>query len=70
LDGFIFTGFFVVYIILALFEMRSERNDTLVKSRGMSNELDKQPEEILKSNEKDSVKERQVIPGTIVPLLD
>src|ERR687891_1741919 len=24
LDGFIFTGFFVVYIILALFEMRSE----------------------------------------------
>src|SRR5918996_3141045 len=59
LDGFIFTGFFVVYIILALFEMRSERNDTLVKSRGMSNELDKQPEEILKSNEKDSVKERQ-----------
>src|SRR5918996_2645931 len=59
LDGFIFTGFFVVYIILALFEMRSERNDTLVKSRGMSNELDKQLEEILKSNEKDSVKERQ-----------
>lgn len=48
-----------MYIIFALFEMRSERNDTLVKSRGMSNELDKQPEEILKSNGKDSVKERQ-----------
>jgi cation:H+ antiporter len=59
LDSFIFTGFFVVYIILALFEMRSERNDTLVKSRGMSNEVDKLTEEILKSNEKDSVKERQ-----------
>ena len=42
LDGLIFTGFFIAYLIVALFEMRSERNDTVVRSGGMSNEIGKQ----------------------------
>ena len=64
LDGLIFTGFFIAYLIVALFEMRSERNDTLVRSRGMSNEISKQ-REALKSSTKDSIKEKQDDSGNI-----
>jgi cation:H+ antiporter len=63
LDGLIFTGFFIAYLIVALFEMRSERNDTLVRARGMSNEISKQQEEVLKSSTKDSIKEKQDYSG-------
>ena len=65
LDGLIFTGFFIAYLIVALFEMRSERNDTQVGSGGMSNEISKQREEALMSSTKDSIKEKQNDSGDI-----
>jgi cation:H+ antiporter len=58
LDGFIFTGFFVAYLIVALFEMRSERNDNL-KSREMSSEDSKQQERALESSRKNSINEKR-----------
>jgi cation:H+ antiporter len=65
LDGLIFTGFFIAYLIVALFEMRSERIDTQIRSEGISNEIDKQLEEGLKSSTKDSIKEKQNNSGNI-----
>ena len=59
LDGFIFTGFFVAYLMVALFEMRSERNENLVKSKEMSNEDSKQQEKALESSKKNSIKEKR-----------
>jgi cation:H+ antiporter len=59
LDGFIFTGFFVAYLIVALSEMRSERNDKLVKSREMSNEDWKVQKKTLESNERNSISEKR-----------
>jgi len=59
LDGLIFTGFFIAYLFVALFEMRSERNDALLKSRGMPNDVNRQQEEILQNSRKDSIKEKQ-----------
>jgi cation:H+ antiporter len=57
LDGFIFMGFFVAYLIVALFEMRSERNDNRVKSREKSDEDIKQQERALESSWKTSINE-------------
>ena len=59
LDGLIFTGFFVAYLLMALLEMRSEKNDTLLKSRGMSSEVNKQQEEVLQNSRKESIEEKQ-----------
>jgi cation:H+ antiporter len=46
LDGFIFTGLFIAYLIMALFEMRSERKDTLIKSKKKSTDVNRQHEDI------------------------
>jgi cation:H+ antiporter len=59
LDGVIFTALFIAYLTVALFEMRSERNDTLVKSKRMSNEVSRQPEEVLQSTREDSISGKQ-----------
>lgn len=63
LDGLIFTALFIAYLTVALFEMRSERNDTLVKSKRMSNEVSRQPEEVLQSTREDSISGKQDIGG-------
>ena len=63
MDGLIFTALFIAYLTVALFEMRSERNDTLVKSKRMSNEVSRQPEEVLQSTREDSVSGKQDIGG-------
>ncbi|MGH9965974.1 MAG: sodium:calcium antiporter [Nitrososphaeraceae archaeon] len=63
LDGLIFTALFIAYLTVALFEMRSERNDTLVKSKRMSNEVSRQPEEVLQSTREDSISGKQVVGG-------
>lgn len=63
MDGLIFTALFIAYLAVALFEMRSERNDTLVKSKRMSNEVSRQPEEVLQSTREDSVSGKQDIGG-------
>lgn len=62
-DGLIFTALFIAYLTVALFEMRSERNDTLVKSKRMSNEVSRQPEEVLQSTREDSISGKQDIGG-------
>ena len=62
-DGLIFTALFIAYLAVALFEMRSERNDTLVKSKRMSNEVSRQPEEVLQSTREDSISGKQDIGG-------
>lgn len=62
-DGLIFTALFIAYLTVALFEMRSERNDTLVKSKRMSNEGSRQPEEVLQSTREDSISGKQDIGG-------
>jgi cation:H+ antiporter len=54
LDGLIFTGFFTAYLLVALFEMRSERNDTLVKSREFSSEVNRKQAKVMQSNGKNS----------------
>ena len=59
LDGLIFTGFFLAYLLVALLEMRSEKKDTLLKSRGMSSEVNKQQEEVLPNSRKESIEEKQ-----------
>ena len=59
-DGLIFTALFIAYLTVALFEMRSERNDTLVKSKRMSNEVSRQPE-VLQSTREDSISGKQDI---------
>jgi cation:H+ antiporter len=63
MDGLIFTALFIAYLTVALFEMRSERNDTLVKSKRMSNEVSRQPEEVLQSTREDSISGKQDIGG-------
>jgi cation:H+ antiporter len=63
MDGLIFTALFIAYLTVALFEMRSERNDTLVKSKRMSNEVSRQPEEVLQSTREDSIIGKQDIGG-------
>ena len=63
LDGLIFTALFIAYLTVALFEMRSERNDTLVKSKRMSNEIGRQPEEVLQSTREDPISGKQDIGG-------
>jgi cation:H+ antiporter len=63
MDGLIFTTLFIAYLTVALFEMRSERNDTLVKSKRMSNEVSRQPEEVLQSTREDSISGKQDIGG-------
>jgi len=63
MDGLIFTALFIAYLTVALFEMRSERNDTLVKSKRMSNEVSRQPEEVLQSTREDSISGKQDIDG-------
>jgi len=63
LDGLIFTALFIAYLTIALFEMRSERNDTRVKSKRMSNEVSRQPEEVLQSTREDSISEKQDVVG-------
>lgn len=63
LDGLIFTALFIAYLTVALFEMRSERNDTRVKSKRMSNEVSRQPEEVLQSTREDSISEKQDVVG-------
>lgn len=62
-DGLIFTALFIAYLTVALFEMRSERNDTLVKSKRMLNEVSRQPEEVLQSTREDSISGKQDIGG-------
>ena len=62
-DGLIFTALFIAYLTVALFEMRSERNDTLVKSKRMSNEVSRQPEEVLQSTREDSISGKQDVGG-------
>ena len=62
-DGLIFTALFIAYLTVALFEMRSERNDTLVKSKRMSNEVSRQPEEVLQSTREDLISGKQDIGG-------
>ena len=62
-DGLIFTALFIAYLTVALFEMRSERNDTLVKSKRMSNEVSRQPEEVLQSTREDPISGKQDIGG-------
>jgi cation:H+ antiporter len=63
MDGLIFTVLFIAYLTVALFEMRSERNDTLVKSKRMSNEVSRQPEEVLQSTREVSISGKQDIGG-------
>lgn len=63
LDGLIFTALFIAYLTVALFEMKSERNDTLVKSKRMSNEVSRQPEEVLQSTREDSISRKQDVGG-------
>jgi len=63
MDGLIFTALFIAYLTVALFEMRSERNDTLVKSKRMLNEVSRQPEEVLQSTREDSISGKQDIGG-------
>jgi cation:H+ antiporter len=57
LDGLIFIGFFVAYLIVALFEMRLERNNTVIPSREISNKAGKFQDDISDSSRKDSLKE-------------
>lgn len=63
LDGLIFTALFIAYLTVALFELRSERNDTLIKSKRMSNEVGRQPEEVLQSTREDSISGKQDVGG-------
>jgi cation:H+ antiporter len=63
MDGLIFTALFIAYLTVALFEMRSERNDTLIKSKRMSNEIGRQPEEVLQSTREDPISGKQAIGG-------
>lgn len=63
LDGLIFTALFIAYLTVALFEMKSERNDTLVKSKRMSNEVSRQPEEVLQRTREDSISRMQDVGG-------
>ncbi|HZD34861.1 MAG TPA: hypothetical protein VE130_06620 [Nitrososphaeraceae archaeon] len=58
LDGLIFIGFFIAYLIMALFEMRLERNNPRIPSREMSNKVGKFQDDILESSRKDSLKKR------------
>lgn len=59
LDGVIFMGFFIVYLIVALLEMRTERKNTRIRSEETSNDSSNRQEEVLERDRKDPLKERR-----------
>lgn len=59
LDGVIFMGFFIAYLIVALLEMRTERKNTRIRSEETSNDSSNQQEEVLERDRKDPLKKKR-----------